>query len=195
MKNSNLPILFIFSLLLLHSCMVFDSEEELDYLDDIFLSERTQMSTDETNNHSIDASDLKSGTVSARNIKGFFKLSSGPVPVGYTIKLTVNGIGNVSHMGKTRLIMNKVTTTNSNPWNANASIVITRANGEELHFSYNDCLIDLTQTPQFDFKAECVVTGGTGRYKNASGTIVYHEVFNWSESTGFLNISGNIEYR
>lgn len=130
------------------------------------------------------------------SVRGSFNLKSGPIPVGGKIvQLHVTGDGNVMHMGRTNLVMEKEVITNDPPpWEASAKVVLLTANGDELYFTYWSGLVDLSNTPVFTFKAECEITGGTGKYKNATGTINYHENFNWLESEGILNITGTISY-
>lgn len=142
---------------------------------------------------------LKSGEIRRVNLKGVMQIRSGIIGPGSKINLEVEGTGTISHMGRSKISMNKTVTTYSypdppQPWNAYAKIVLTSAMGDELHFYYNTCLVDRSETPMFIFKTECVISGGTGRYKNVGGIVEYNETFDWSKSIGTLNLTGTLYY-
>lgn len=145
---------------------------------------------------------LKSGNRRSISVSGLLALSCGPIPSGPKIDMEISGTGNVTHMGKSKLIIQKTVSTYTYPfsderedsWQARADMVLTAANGDELHFYFEECRIDLTQTPVFSFDAECTVEGGTGRFKNAGGCLEYHAKLHWFESTGTLKLEGTVKY-
>ena len=200
MKNLSPHVLFFCMLFTLTGCMVFDSENELELLVENLQSENEMLVSDEIRNNKQDDVLLKSGERQSFDIKGSFEISSNPVHPGPRNELLVSGKGNVSHMGKSKLLMQKIVTVDiyANPpvWDASATLSITAANGDELHLEYDNCDVNVSDSQNYVFKAECMVSGGTGKFKNASGKISYYEIFVWSEikPTGRLKISGSLTY-
>lgn len=173
MRKFNLILSFIVALLLMIGCSIQDSQLE----DDV---------------------NLKSGNKHPVPFNATFSVWSEPATPGPTIDLTVFGSGNATHLGNSEVVVTETITTVTIPWTATASVVITAANGDELHFDYSS-VIDPSALPpagngDLVIVGECVVNGGTGRFENATGTFIYNGIFNVISSTGTAHFSGTIKY-
>ena len=173
MRKFNLSLNFILTLLLIIGCSIQDSQLE----DDV---------------------NLKNGHKHLVPFKATYSVWSEPATPGPTIDLIVFGSGLANHLGRSDVIVNETITTLQLPWSATASVVITAANGDELHFNYSS-EIDPSALPpagngDLIIAGDCIVTGGTGRFENATGTFVYNGVFNVITSTGTAHFTGTIRY-
>ena len=139
---------------------------------------------------------LKSGEKHSVPFKSTFELwSDGATSGPPIINLIVYGSGNATHMGKTDLVVTETITTQEppSPWLAEASVVATAANGDELHFDYTS-VINPSDFPNLDVFGICIITGGTGRFDGASGTLTYKGEFNADTNIGIATFNGNILY-
>jgi len=104
----------------------------------------------------------------------------------------LEGIGNATHMGKTKvwipdeLLYPDDTWLN---WTATADVILTAANGDELWFSYASSFIYVLPV---DVVGVGPVTGGTGRFEGATGTMTY--TGHWPDETGKVTFTGTIQY-
>ena len=199
MKKVNLLAVLFGMLFLIPACTLLDYDLDSDEQNNILSIMEAKSSTEKHTVVEDEEVGLKSGEIHKINFKSTLDIRSGPIGPGSEINLEVEGTGTIPHMGRSKLTMNKTVTTYSypdppKPWNAFAEVILTNARGDELHFYYNKCLVDRSETPKFIFKTECIIRGGTGRYKNAKGTIEYHESFYWNKSVGTLKLTGTIYY-
>lgn len=178
MKKLNLVFLISFAVLLIAGCSKFETEPEL-----LNLSDEVA---------------LKSGKIHPVPFKSVFELWSDPAIPGPTINLTVNGLGNATHMGRTKLLVSETIITTTIPWTAHANVILTAANGDELHFNYDSFIDPSEMAPGGNFNlivvGQCTITGGTGRFKDASGNLTYNGIFNAATSTGTATFNGDIMY-
>jgi hypothetical protein len=123
-----------------------------------------------------------------------FTVWSVPPPPGNQIQVTINGSGTATRMGKAKLtIQETITIPENDQWEAIAEVVITAANGDELHLSYTGT-VDVSGTPVMAFTGACAVNGGTGAFKNAKGTLVYFGSRSWDTGSGSATFTGEISY-
>lgn len=178
MKKLNFLFFISFAILLIAACSKFEADPEyLNLNDDVT---------------------LKSVKINPLPFKSVFKLWSDSATPGPTINLTVNGLGNATHMGNTTLLVNETISTTTIPWTAHANVILTAANGDELHFDYDSVIDPSGMAPGGNFDlivvGLCTITGGTGRFEDASGNLIYNGIFNVATSTGKATFIGDIMY-
>lgn len=78
-------------------------------------------------------------------------------------------------------------------WTADASVVITAANGDELNLCYTGT-VNTSGTPVMAFTCTCEVNGGTGAFKNAKGTLIYKGSRSWDTGSGTAEFTGQLIY-
>jgi len=123
-----------------------------------------------------------------------FTVWSVPPPPGNQIQITITGSGTATRMGKARLaIQETITIPDTDPWEADASVVITASNGDELHLCYK-ATVDVSGSPVMAFAGTCEVKGGTGAFKNAKGTLRYTGSRSWDTGSGNAAFAGDISY-
>jgi hypothetical protein len=128
------------------------------------------------------------------SFNGKFKVWSVPPSPGNQIQVNITGSGTATRMGKAKLeIQETITIPDTDLWEADACVVITAANGDELHFNYSGT-VDTSGTPVMTFTATCEVKGGTGAYKNAKGTLKYTGSRSWDSGSGTAAFTGEISY-
>lgn len=104
------------------------------------------------------------------------------------------GTGNATHMGLTDMVIHEVVYMDfMYEWHAEADVVLTSANGDELHFNYTST-IDASVLEELIIVGNCNITGGTGRFANASGSLTYNGTHNVFSSTGTVIFDGVIMY-
>lgn len=105
------------------------------------------------------------------NFKAYFETNSvvlAPPPI---LKLKSTGTGIASHMGKATLeAYPTVNLTTAPPFAVSGTLTITAANGDELHASFTGTRSAPDATGAFIINATYTITGGTGRFENASGS-------------------------
>jgi len=178
MKKINLISVLFVSIILAFSCSIPDS-------------------WDDVNNDAI----LKSGEKHLVPFKSDFKITgSESTTEGGLMFQLLYGTGNATHMGKTGLLLNEIITMNQNlVWTAVAEVVLTGANGDELHFTY-ESEFDVSEffagtSDKIIVAGEGTITGGSGRFEDASGNIVYNGVFYPMEPTkSIASFDGEIKY-
>jgi hypothetical protein len=116
------------------------------------------------------------------------------------INIFSSGIGTATHMGLVKMEIYEIVDTHGfdpNEWDADADVVLTAANGDELHFSYTSTIDPadfFNGSGNLYIVGACIVTGGTGRFSEASGTLIYTGVHNVYTSTGTVDFDGTIMY-
>lgn len=112
----------------------------------------------------------------------------------------VYGSGNATHMGKTDLLIEdeSIDMTDLEHCTAEADVVFTAANGDELWFHYSS-EFDLTTgfvEPYIIYVRDAMgaIEGGTGRFENATGYIVYEGDWDMSTGVGICTFDGEIQY-
>ena len=103
-------------------------------------------------------------------------------------------------MGKSELLIadESIDMTDLEHCTAQADVIFTAANGDELWFNY-ESEFDLTTAFEEPFMvyvrdAMGIIYGGTGRFEDASGYIVYEGDWNVATGTGICTFTGEIQY-
>lgn len=116
---------------------------------------------------------------------------------------TVFGLGNATHMGKAELLIpdEGIDMSSGFPlcFTENVEVILTAANGDELWLSYTS---EFDLTPMFEDppgtvyvrEAMGTIDGGTGKFENATGNIVYEGDWNLSTGIGICSFNGEIQY-
>jgi hypothetical protein len=114
----------------------------------------------------------------------------------------VYGSGNATHLGKTELLIPDEGINMdvfSNCYTENVLVILTTANGDELWLSYSSTF-DLTpmleDPPGVVYVRDAMgsIDGGTGRFENATGNIVYEGDWDISTGIGICSFNGEIQY-
>ncbi len=102
--------------------------------------------------------------IKIRNVEGTYQLGGNAT----CATLTANGEGIVSHLGRSTLL--EEWCFDGNIANlGDRTIIITAANGDKLEGTHTSVSYDPATDPSV-FVEEFTITGGTGRFANASGT-------------------------
>ncbi|GAA4437106.1 hypothetical protein GCM10023188_30940 [Pontibacter saemangeumensis] len=109
-------------------------------------------------------------------------------------RIRITGQGQFSHMGKSIVVTNTtLNLTPPPPFITNGTNVITAANGDELHSSFTG-----TAVPQQDGRllvtVNHTITGGTGRFYDASGHYTGVSYSVPAAEAGLVIITGEIAY-
>lgn len=136
---------------------------------------------------------LKSGKIHTLTLYKEIKLWAEGIPAGPEPHLTIHGVANIAHMGKSTLLINETINTSDEPWTATATVTLTAPNGDKVLFTYT-ATIDRTKTPDFIFTGSGSVTDGTGKFKNAKGDLIYNGSMNWATAIGSATFNGDITY-
>ena len=110
------------------------------------------------------------------------------------LRQRVTGLGSSSHLGKGSFVaIPTLNFTTPPPFSLSGTAVFTAANGDEFYTSFTG-----TATPN-GLGANIVVmthsiTGGTGRFTDASGTFIGNTVAAPGHAEGFITYEGTIDY-
>ena len=127
-------------------------------------------------------------------IKGSFTTSAEILQGPPMLQQRITGVGSSSHLGKTSFVaLPTLNLTTPPPFNLNGTAVFTASNGDEFYTSFTG-----TATPNGQGANIVVmthsITGGTGRFTNASGTIIGNTVAVPGHTEGFITYEGTINY-
>lgn len=137
---------------------------------------------------------LKSAKIHPVPFKASFEVWSYPAaPVNGILEQIVEGNGNATHLGKTTIYVNEEIDLRGFPWLGAYDIIFTAANGDQLFGVYTSD-IDPSSFPELTGVGNGTITGGTGRFEDAIGDLVYKVTFNAAEGKGKVSYSGNIMY-
>jgi hypothetical protein len=95
---------------------------------------------------------------------------------------TSAGTGTISHLGKVSWTTEHCFQLSAGTF-GDAEVVITAANGDQLFGTYNGVLTGPTT-----FAEILIITGGTGRFTGATGTI--EETGSFNMDTGYMEVNG-----
>ncbi|MGI9025900.1 MAG: hypothetical protein ACR2GP_10015 [Burkholderiaceae bacterium] len=113
----------------------------------------------------------------------------------YLVGVTT-GSGHASHLGATTGISSDcVTPTSAYTYSfSNGKLTLTAANGDEVRAEYSGSLSPTATPPIYAIAGTYRITGGTGRFSNASGTGTLQGIDNLQTGQGQLQLSGTISY-
>ena len=101
------------------------------------------------------------------------------------------GAGNLTHLGKTTFFANE--NVSMATWTGVEEVTFTAANGDKL-FAFFTNVINTVGFPLLLIEGEGYFTGGTGRFKNAEGTLHYHATFHVDDNKGEKFFTGEIKW-
>ena len=127
-------------------------------------------------------------------IKGSYTTSGEILQAPPMLRQRITGVGSSSHLGKSSFVaVSTLNLTTPPPFNLGGTGVYTASNGDKLYTSFTG-----TATPNGQGANIVVVTssitGGTGRFTNASGTFVGNTVAVPGHAEGFITYEGSINY-
>jgi hypothetical protein len=102
------------------------------------------------------------------------------------------GSGIATHMGKTSFEAASTVNFTVQPATINGTAILTAANGDELHTAFTGTTATAAGTATGNFVH--TITGGTGRFSNASGTLKATSIHNLATQKGVLSFEGEIDY-
>lgn len=101
------------------------------------------------------------------------------------------GTGNLTHLGKTTFCANE--NVSMATWTGVEEVTFTAANGDKLDAHLTN-VINPAGYPLLLIEGEGFFTGGTGRFKNAEGTLHYHATFHVENNKGEKYFTGKIKW-
>jgi hypothetical protein len=113
-----------------------------------------------------------------------------PVSPGVIKQLDV-GTCHISHLGRSTMVSDKII--NLGAGTQNADVAITAANGDMLHASGSGTNT-MVAPGKITFRVELAITGGTGRFSDASGMIVSEGEADLATARAQLTMAGTIRY-
>lgn len=108
---------------------------------------------------------------------------------------TTVGTGNASHMGSVTLRSTDcVVQVDGQITFTDGRLVLTAANGDQLSASYSGMLLPSAEPPVYSLSGSYTVTGGTGRFKGATGSGSLQGSSNIVTGLGSYTATGFISY-
>ncbi len=127
--------------------------------------------------------------------KASFETASRPLAFPPILRLETTGTGIGSHIGKaTLLAYPTINFTTPPPFAVRGTLVITAANGDEIFASFTGTRSVPNATGSFTINATYTITGGTGRFQNATGSFVGISLGTVGIHTGTASYEGYISY-
>ena len=125
--------------------------------------------------------------------KGDYIVSITPLGRPPIQQLSVNGAGHATHLGKSRFEMSNTVNFTTMPFTLDGTATFYAANGDQIFTTVSG-----TSTPNSDGSATAVIentiTGGTGRFQNASGSFAGTTIATIGQPSIRLEFEGNIVY-
>ncbi len=111
------------------------------------------------------------------------------------VQIQITGEGSGSHIGKATLAANvTVNLTTPPPFSINGTAVITAANGDQIFVSVTGSRTAADATGAYTGTTSNTVTGGTGRFENASGSFEGKITANVTSPNSTVTYQGYISY-
>ncbi|MGI8580652.1 MAG: hypothetical protein ACR2KX_00520 [Chitinophagaceae bacterium] len=127
--------------------------------------------------------------------KASFETASRPLAFPPILRLETTGTGIGSHIGKSTLLAYPTINFRTNPISVSGTLVITAANGDEIFASFTGTRSATNATIlAFTIHATYIITGGTGRFQNASGSFEGISTGTLGIHTGTASYEGYISY-
>ena len=120
---------------------------------------------------------------------------SGETPIG--LHVVVEGSGNANHLGKTTLTVDQewYFPMTPGPLTGESVLTMTAANGDILTFDFEGIMIINQSIGKIDISGTCEITGGTGRFEDASSDLLdLAASFDRVAGAGDTFITGSIMY-
>lgn len=126
--------------------------------------------------------------------KGEYETTSQLLQPPPILRQRITGIGEATHLGEsTQVAFVTVNLTTPPPFHLSGTATFTAANGDEFYTEFTG-----TNTPNGDGTATGIInhtiTGGTGRFENATGNFTGTVLVNPANSTNHVTYLGSISY-
>jgi hypothetical protein len=128
-----------------------------------------------------------------RPFAGSYETTATPVSPPPIIQIRVRGTGNATHLGKSWFESSVTINTTTIPFQLSGTTTFNVANGDQLSTTFTGTSTpngDGTNTVVFNYE----ITGGTGRFADASGSFTGHTIAVVGEPTGSVSYEGTINY-
>lgn len=127
-------------------------------------------------------------------IKGAYHTSSQILSGPPMLSTQITGIGQSSHLGRGSFVAySTVNFTTPPPFSLGGTAVFTAANGDEFYTTFTGTATP-TGTGSNEIEMHHTITGGTGRFENASGTIDGYTIATPGHANGYVTYEGSISY-
>lgn len=124
-----------------------------------------------------------------------FETASTPLAFPPILRLETTGTGIGSHIGKaTLLAYPTIRFTTPPPFAVSGTLVITAANGDEIFASFTGTRSVPDAAGSFTINATYTITGGSGRFQDATGSFVGISMGKVGIHTGTASYEGYISY-
>ena len=158
----------------------------------LLLSCQKEATQKEESNNIIPAAKAK--MAQDRPFKGSFTTTSEILQPAPILKTRITGTGNVSQLGKSTFVaLSTLDFTTQPPFQLGGTATFTAANGDEIYTSFTG-----TSTPAGEGMLNVAmihtITGGTGRFQNATGSFVGNTTAFPGHSEGYIEHEGTIRY-
>jgi hypothetical protein len=108
---------------------------------------------------------------------------------------TITGTGKSTHLGKVSLKAADCITPMENHFTFKGTFTLTAANGDKLTGDYSGSFVPKDAAPMYALSdAKFQITGGTGRFAQASGSAKLQGTQNIQTGKGKLEVDGTISY-
>ncbi len=110
------------------------------------------------------------------------------------LRQRITGTGQATHLGQSTFVaLSTVNLTTAPPFSLSGTAIFSAANGDEFYTTFSG-----TSTPIGGGRSNVVIThtitGGTGRFENATGSFTGTTIANPALPTGSISYEGNISY-
>ena len=158
----------------------------------LLLSCQKEATQKEESNNIVPAAKAK--MAQDRPFKGSFTTTSEILQPAPILKTRITGTGNVSQLGKSTFVaLSTLDFTTQPPFQLGGTATFTAANGDEIYTSFTG-----TSTPAGEGMLNVAmihtITGGTGRFQNATGSFVGNTTAFPGHSDGYIEHEGTIRY-
>ena len=159
----------------------------------LLLSCQKEATQKETESNQI-APAAKMNMAQDRPFKGSFTTTSEILQPAPVLRTRITGTGNVSQLGKSSFVaLSTLDFTTQPPFTLSGTATFTAANGDEVYTSFTG-----TSTPAGEGMLHVsmihTITGGTGRFQNATGSFVGNTTAFPGHSEGYIEHEGTIRY-
>ena len=136
----------------------------------------------------------KSSKVKDRPFTGSYTTSSEILQPPPFLKTRITGAGHATHLGNgTCVALSTLDFSTQPPFQLGGTATFTAANGDEFYTTFTG-----TSTPNvqgtFDIINTHMITGGTGRFQNATGSFVGYTVAFPGHTEGSIDYNGTISF-
>ena len=108
---------------------------------------------------------------------------------------TITGTGKSTHMGNVSLTAADCITPMENHFTFKGTFTLTAANGDKLTGDYTGSFVPKDAAPMYSYSdAKFKITGGTGRFAQATGSAELQGDQNIQTGKGKLEVNGSISY-